>query len=74
MWIDVTMSDGTSVYVRASGGYAPDVMHDLQNRAATLMSHAAGINLQVTRELTAMGAAEVDTDPEDEDDEEEVAG
>lgn len=48
MTIDVTMSDGTCVNVRASGGYSPDVMHDLMNRAASLMYHATKLVMPMT--------------------------
>jgi hypothetical protein len=69
MWIEVTMSDGASVYVRASGDYAPDVMHDLQNRAAALMNHAASIGLQVLKAVNDMDIepAKLDEPAEDED-------
>lgn len=68
MWIEVNMNDGTSVYVRASGGYAPDVMHDLKNRAAELMNHAAILGLQVLKAVNDMDGETAELDePETED-------
>lgn len=68
MWIDITMNDGTGIYLHASGDYSPDVMDDLKNRARELMNHAASVGLQVLRACNEIEAeAEGLTKPETED-------
>lgn len=54
MTVEVSSGEGPTaayVFMRASGGYAPDVMHDLQNRAAAMLNHAASVAVQVIKAL-----------------------
>lgn len=64
MWIEVTMSDGTGVYARATGGYAPDIMHDLSARAAELMTHATRLGLELVKAVDAHEAGKTATSTE----------
>lgn len=63
MTLQITMHDVGVVVVRATGDYAPDVMHDLTARAKDALTHAASLYVEIARttiDLTGgiVGAAE----------------